>query len=86
MEDENLDAYIIPLDGEGRRTFISGFSGSNGDAIVSKSNASCWTDGRYFLQASQQLDCNWNLEKMGQPDVPTYTEWLIQNLANGEYI
>lgn len=24
-----------------------------------------WTDGRYFLQASQQMDNNWTLMKMG---------------------
>lgn len=25
-----------------------------------------WTDGRYFLQASQQMDNNWTLMKMGE--------------------
>ena len=35
MADFTLDAYIVPLDDEGRRSWISGFSGSSGDAIVS---------------------------------------------------
>ena len=35
-----------------------------------------WTDGRYFLQAANQLDCNWILMKMGLPEVQTYTEFL----------
>ena len=25
-----------------------------------------WTDGRYFLQASQQMDNNWTIMKMGK--------------------
>ena len=36
MEKNNFDAYIIPLDEEGRREWISGFTGSNGDGIVTK--------------------------------------------------
>ena len=36
MEKNNFDAYIIPLDEEGRREWISGFTGSNGDCIVTK--------------------------------------------------
>ena len=80
-----VDAYYVPLDEEGRRTWISGFSGSNGDAIVTLDQAACWTDGRYFLQAANQLDCNWQMMKMGQPDVPTYAGWLkgAANLAAG---
>ena len=38
MEKNNFDAYIIPLDEEGRREWISGFTGSNGDCIVTKDN------------------------------------------------
>lgn len=33
-----------------RRTFISGFTGSAGTAVVTKDKAALWTDGRYFLQ------------------------------------
>ena len=34
MENNQVDAYYVPLDDQGRRKWISGFSGSNGDAIV----------------------------------------------------
>ena len=34
MKENNLDAYIIPLDEEGRREWTSGFTGSSGDGIV----------------------------------------------------
>ena len=36
MEKYNFDAYILPLDEQGRREWISGFTGSNGDCIVTK--------------------------------------------------
>ena len=36
MEVNNVDVYYVPLDDEGRRKWISGFSGSNGDAIITK--------------------------------------------------
>ena len=32
----NVDAYYVPLDEVGRRTWISGFSGSNGDVIITQ--------------------------------------------------
>ena len=38
---------------EMRRSFISNFTGSAGTALVLKDRAYLWTDGRYFLQASQ---------------------------------
>jgi len=37
----------------------------SGTAIVTEQHAALWTDGRYFLQASQQMDNNWTLMKMG---------------------
>ncbi len=55
--------YIADCDK--RREFISGFTGSAGTAVVTADHALLWTDGRYFLQASQQLDGNWTLMKMG---------------------
>jgi hypothetical protein len=50
---------------------------SPGFAIVTTSEAALFTDGRYFLQASQQLDDNWTLMKQGLPGVPTWQEYLV---------
>jgi Xaa-Pro aminopeptidase len=47
---------------------------------VSEKEAALFTDGRYFLQASQQLDENWTLMKQGLPKVPTWQEYLVKNL------
>lgn len=56
--------YIAECDK--RREFISGFSGSAGTAVVTLTEAYLWTDGRYHIQASQQLDDQWTLMKMGE--------------------
>ncbi len=52
-----------------RRQFVSGFTGSAGTAVVTEHLAALWTDGRYFLQADQELDCNWIIMRVGQEQV-----------------
>jgi Xaa-Pro aminopeptidase len=59
---------------------ISGFSGSAGCAVITMDKAALATDGRYFNQASKQLDDNWTLLKQGLEDVPTWQEWYSQDL------
>jgi Xaa-Pro aminopeptidase len=87
---EVIHAYIIPTgdahqseyvaECDKRREYISGFSGSAGTAVVTLNKALLWTDGRYHLQASQQLDENWTLMKDGLPDVLKMEEWLSKEL------
>ena len=87
MEKENIDAYIIPSADNHQseyvgeyfksRAYMSGFTGSAGTLIVSKTDAGLWTDGRYFLQAEKQLDKSGiDLYRMGEIDVPTIEEYL----------
>ena len=38
-----------------RREFLSGFTGSYGDLLVSQDRAWLWTDSRYFIQAEEEL-------------------------------
>ncbi|RZC33721.1 Peptidase M24 and/or Creatinase N domain containing protein [Asbolus verrucosus] len=93
---ETLEAYIIPsndahnseylADCDMFRPFISGFTGSAGTAIVTEKEALLWTDGRYFVQASQQLDSNWTLMKEGIPSTPTQGGWLTKNLPLGSRV
>jgi len=78
----NLAAYIVPIDDEGRLGWISGFSGSAGEAAITLDEARLWTDGRYFLQGSQQLDCNWSLMRMGSDGVPEMAAWVADTLKN----
>lgn len=91
-----LSAYIIPsCDAHNseylaacdeRRAFISGFDGSAGTAIVTAKEALMWTDGRYFLQASSQMDDNWTLMKVGQPKTPSRGDWLANHLEPGAVV
>lgn len=55
--------------------YICGFSGSAGTAVITSEKAALATDGRYFNQASKQLDRNWHLLKQGLEDVPTWQDW-----------
>jgi len=77
-EDQHSSEY--PAHCDQRRAFISGFNGSAGCVIVTTKDAFLFTDGRYFLQAEQQLDQNWTLMKQGLPDVPTWQEFLSKSL------
>lgn len=87
MQENGFDAYIIPTTDFHRseyvhdhfkcREYISGFTGSAGTLLVTTEEALLWTDGRYFLQAENQLKGSGiKLMKMGQPDVPTMIEYL----------
>ncbi|PKU88105.1 aminopeptidase P2 [Dendrobium catenatum] len=88
-----IDAYIIPSQDAHqsefiaecfmRRTYLTGFDGSAGTAVVTKDKAALWTDGRYFLQAEKQLGRDWILMRSGNIGVPTTTEWLNEVLPSG---
>jgi Xaa-Pro aminopeptidase len=77
-EDPHQSEYIASC--HQRRGFISGFTGSAGTAIVTLEKAALWTDGRYYLQASQQLSADWILQKHGLKETPSQEDWLIQEL------
>ncbi|PWY75183.1 hypothetical protein BO70DRAFT_296262 [Aspergillus heteromorphus CBS 117.55] len=83
-EDAHQSEYIAPCDG--RREFISGFSGSAGTAIVSLTKAALSTDGRYFNQAAKQLDSNWALLKQGVEGFPTWQEWTNEQAEGGRVV
>jgi len=94
LKEHSLDAYIIPSEdahyseyppcNAKRRQFISGFTGSSGIAIVTLQSAFLWTDGRYHLQASEQLDPDcWVLMKEGCQSVPTIKQFLEQTFLSG---
>ncbi|KAL9119682.1 MAG: hypothetical protein Q9187_003766 [Circinaria calcarea] len=96
MKDNKFDVYIIPSEDshqseyiapcDARREHISGFSGSAGTAVVTLEKAALATDGRYFNQASKQLDSNWQLLKQGLEDVPTWQEWAVEQAEGGKTV
>ena len=69
------------------RANLTGFTGSAGSCIVTNGWAGVWTDGRYFLQAADQLkDSGFELCKMGEPGVPTIDEFLGEHLHAGDVL
>ena len=36
MSDRELDAYFLPLDDDGRLPWLSGFTGSNADVVITR--------------------------------------------------
>ncbi len=91
MRGQGLAAYIIPTtDFHGSeyvndyfkaREFMSGFTGSAGTLVVTLDEAALWTDGRYFLQAGQQLSGSGiRLMRQGEDGVPEIIPWLEQKL------
>ncbi|RDX41089.1 Creatinase/aminopeptidase [Lentinus brumalis] len=77
-EDSHGSEYIAPHDK--RREWISGFTGSAGQAIVTRNSAYLLTDSRYWLQAREQLDQNWSVVDVGAPgNVRDWTEWIVQH-------
>ncbi len=83
-EDSHSSEYIAPCDA--RREYITGFTGSAGCAVITHEKAALATDGRYFNQASKQLDENWLLLKQGLQDVPTWQEWSAEQSEGGKVV
>lgn len=83
-EDSHSSEYIASCDA--RREFITGFTGSAGCAVVTLDQAALATDGRYFNQATKQLDGNWTLLKQGLEDVPTWQEWCAEQSSGGKIV
>ena len=66
--DAHLTEYVHPC--YERRAFVSGFTGSAGTALVTADEALLWTDGRYFLQAEEELSGEWTLSALARPTGP----------------
>lgn len=63
------------------RRYFSGFTGSAGTLIIWQEGAGLWTDGRYFLQAAQQMEGRGiDLYRMGEPGVPTVEQFILDNI------
>lgn len=97
MKQHTIDAYIIPTsdphmseypaDCWKYREWISGFTGSAGTVVITAGKAGLWTDSRYFLQASAQLEgTGIELYKMALPETPSIPEFLTHELKAGQTV
>ncbi|MCR4691749.1 MAG: M24 family metallopeptidase [Lachnospiraceae bacterium] len=92
MKKEGMDAYLIGMDDFHGSEYVgdyfkqieyySGFSGSAGTLLVvdspeDREGSYLWTDGRYFLQASEQLEgSGTELMRMGMEGVPEIADFI----------
>ena len=94
MRRAHVDAVIVPgtdahqseylCDHWKIRDWLTGFTGSNGTAVVTLDDARLWTDSRYFLQAEQELEgSGFTMMKEDIPGEPTMYQWLAANLEEG---
>lgn len=97
MADEGLSATMVPSGDPHRseyvpecwqrRTWISGFSGSAGTAVVTSDQAGLWADSRYWLQAASELeDSPFTLFRQGHPGVPPPADWLASHLQKDQVL
>ncbi len=96
MEEKNIDVVIVPTgdphmseyecDHYRCRTYITGFTGSDGTAVIFRDEnlvSGLWTDSRYFIQAEQQLKGSGNqLFKIGIPGTPRIVSHIIDQLPS----
>jgi len=97
MKKHKVDAYIVTSSDYHQseyiggyfqgREYLSGFTGSAGILVIFNDEACLWTDGRYHIQAENQLKgSKIKLFKQGNIGVPTYKEYIISKLAENSKI
>ena len=96
MRAKGVDAVIIPgtdphqseyvSDYWKFRDWVSGFTGSNGTAVVTQNNASLWTDSRYFLQAEIEIEgSGFELQKVEyRGDLAMIMQWLAKEIREDD--
>lgn len=93
MAENGMDAYLIVSndfhiseyvgDYFKCREYISGFDGSAGTLVITATEAGLWTDGRYFIQAEEQLkDTGITLWRMGETGVPSFMDYLAEKMQS----
>lgn len=94
MRNEAIDIWLIPSADPHQseyvaehwqaRGWLSGFSGSAGTLVVTRTDAGLWTDPRYHLRAESELaGSGVTLHRFGLAGVPSYTEWLGKTVTHG---
>ena len=97
MRRNHVDAMIIPGTDPHQSEYISahwklrdwatGFTGSNGTAVVTLNEAGLWTDSRYFLQAEMELaGTGIVMYKEDGGNDQTVTEWLASHLEEDSVV
>jgi Xaa-Pro aminopeptidase len=91
MRKSAVDAFLIPTGDPHLGEYIpdhwkiipwlTGFTGSAATVIVTKNFAGLWTDSRYYIQASQQLEgSGFRFMRPAEGERNDYLSWLSANL------
>ncbi len=72
------------------REWLTGFesaNGTNGTAVVLQDDALCWTDSRYFLQATEQLkDTGFRMMEEDGPNAVDLVDWLVEHTHSDQTV
>lgn len=89
----SINGFVIPSNDEfqseyvpehlNRLKFFTGFTGSNGVAIVTDKSAVFYTDGRYTLQAEKQLGKHYKILDMNKKES---CDWFNIGLKKGDIL
>lgn len=94
MHENSIDAFIVysadphmseylPEEWQ-ERSWLTGFTGSAGFAVITQNKAALWTDGRYFVQAPKELEGSGiELMKDGVEGTPNYINWIKSEVKEG---
>ncbi|MCL2163420.1 MAG: aminopeptidase P family protein [Oscillospiraceae bacterium] len=93
MRERDLEVFLVPdndphmseyaAEHWNIRKWMSGFTGSNGTLVVARDSAGLWTDGRYFIQAENQLKGSGiELMKLRLQDSNEYIEWIADKVSD----
>src|SRR5690606_35213779 len=97
MAQQGIAAYIIPSSDPHISEYLpdrykciqwtSGFTGSAGTLVITQDFAGLWTDARYFVQATEQLEgTGFELVKLKVQGAAEYAEWLAERLPSGSCV
>ncbi|MCM1319537.1 MAG: aminopeptidase P family protein [Muribaculaceae bacterium] len=72
------------------REWLTGFwstNGTNGTAVVTPDEALCWTDSRYFLQATEQLQgTGFSMMEEDGPNAVSLIDWVTEHTPKGAVV
>lgn len=97
MKENNIDCYIVPTSDPHNseyipekwkyREWLTGFTGSAGTFVITLEKSGLWTDGRYFIQAEEELkNTEIKLYRLGIEEEPYITEWILNNTKENSRI
>lgn len=97
MRSAGVDAVIVPQTDPHQgeylashwqvRRWLSGFTGSAGDLLVTLDEAFVWADSRYWLQSAEQLDgTGIGVMEDGKPETPAMADYICRVLEPGAIV